>query len=400
MMYRDIPHFVVKKNLQKSASTGIYFSDMVTPEILRDVCTRITGLDVFTHEYVDNSYSDEFVEATYNKGRMALMHYKGEVYYITFSEKEIGGRNSSVQSVPTAFNMFYLNPYPRKHLMYYFLNSQGNPETDYHIMMYRLMLTIGFRFLNADVALSHAIRGYASIEDIMFNRKINAGKNKSNNSTYITKNGASQIDIYGKTYGASKYETSMICYALSHLKKEDQRITLYEVLEGDLKELPASSLNVIKAMGNIRVVPTDMQLERKVFEENDSLRSPRYIYNLLSKFGKKKCVLCGCEIPELIQGAHIWPVASIKREGGMTFDQKLHCAIDGQNGLWLCENHHKLFDTNIIGFSETTGKVMIKSVLNPWDYDFLDQITTTDCLPKEIMTNAFCEYLWRRNTAI
>ena len=72
MMYRDIPHFVVKKNLQKSASTGIYFSDMVTPEILRDVCTRITGLDVFTHEYVDNSYSDEFVEATYNKGRICF----------------------------------------------------------------------------------------------------------------------------------------------------------------------------------------------------------------------------------------------------------------------------------------------------------------------------------------
>ena len=51
---------------------------------------------------------------------MAVMHYKEEVYYVSFSEKEIGGRNSSVQSVPTAFNMYYSNPFPRKHLMYYF----------------------------------------------------------------------------------------------------------------------------------------------------------------------------------------------------------------------------------------------------------------------------------------
>ena len=130
-----------------------------------------------------------------------------------------------------------------------------------------------------------------------------------------------------KRTGASKYETSMICYALSFLKKKEQQITLYEVLEGDLKELPTSSLNVIKSMGNIRVVPTDMQLEKKVFEENDSLRSPKYIYNLFNKFGKKKCALCGCEIPELIQGAHIWPVASIKREGGMTFDENYNVLL-------------------------------------------------------------------------
>ena len=153
-------------------------------------------------------------------------------------------------------------------------------------------------------------------------------------------------------------------------------------------------------MGNIRVVPTDMQLEKKVFEENDSLRSPKYIYNLFNKFGKKKCALCGCEIPELIQGAHIWPVASIKREGGMTFDEKLQCAIDGENGLWLCENHHKLFDTNIIVFDESNGKVIFKNNMNLWDYDFLHQITTIDSLPDEFMTDAFCEYLWHRNQAI
>ena len=31
-------------------------------------------------------------------------------------------------------------------------------------------------------------------------------------------------------------------------------------------------------MNNIKIIPTNIQLEKKVFQENNSLRSPRYIY--------------------------------------------------------------------------------------------------------------------------
>ena len=215
----NVPHFVIKNNLQKSNQTGIYFGDVVTVPVLESVCMRITGQNNFTYDYVDNDYTDEFLPATYNKGRMAILKYKDEVIYISFSEKDINGRNSSVQSVPTAFNMYYSNPYHKKRLCYFFLNTDGNPETSYHVLMYRLMKTIGFQFLNEDV-LQHNINEFTSIEDIMFNRKINSGRNRSNNSTYITKSTVKNIDIYGKTYGANKYETSMICYALSLLSKK------------------------------------------------------------------------------------------------------------------------------------------------------------------------------------
>ena len=153
-MKYDIPHFVIKNNLQKSKQTNIYFGDVVTTEILKDVCKRITNLDNFTYEYVDNEYTDDFLPPTYNKGRMAMLHYKDDVMYISFSEKDIDGRNSSVQSVPTAFNMFFSNAYKNKRLYYYFLSIEGNPETDYHILIYRLMKTIGFHFLNDEVLQS------------------------------------------------------------------------------------------------------------------------------------------------------------------------------------------------------------------------------------------------------
>lgn len=396
MEYRNIPHFVIKANLQKSKTTGVYFSDVVTPEVLRDVCYRITGQTEFTYMYVNNDYQDMFLDKTYNKGRLAIMQYKDVVSYISFSEIEIGGRNSSVQSVPTAYNLYYSNPYPKKRLYYYFLNISEKVETDYQIMIYRLMNTVGFEFLNARESLLRRIQSFSSIEDIMFNRQINAGRNRSNNSTFITKGHAGKIEVYGKTYGANKYETSLICYALSSLWQPGQRIKLYEVLEGDLKELPVASLNVIKQMGIIDVVPTDMTLERRIYDGKEtSLRSPRYTYNLFNKLGNKHCALCDCEIPELIQGAHILPVAAIRRMISIPIEMRLEYALDGDNGLWLCENHHKMFDEGMI-FFDNHGCLLLRNDIDQRQKRFIDEITKYKVLPTEFLTDKFLWYLEQR----
>lgn len=398
MQYRNKPHFVLKRNMQKSGQTNTFFSDDVTHDVLKDICERITGQSDFTCDYVNNDYNDEFLEKGYNKGRMAIMQYRDCVNYITFSEKNISGRNSSVQSVPTAFNMYYMNSYPKKRLHYYFLGFNGNGSTDYHLLMYRLMKTIGFEFLNAEQALNQGIVGFNSIEDIMYLRRVNAGRNRSNNSTHITKSGITHFDVYGKTYGASKYETSMICYALSMLANPSNTLTLYEMLEGDLKELPQSSLDVLSKMGNFEIVRTDMQLEKHEFEKSNSLRSPQYIYNMLERLGNKRCALCGCEIPEIIQGAHVLPVADIKKIPAITLEKKIEYATDGNNGLWLCENHHKLFDEGIIGI-RTNGSVFYKKGLTEKYTSFMDRITTVSALPSEIMSDKFIYYLKMRNNA-
>ena len=231
------PHFIIKKNLQKSVQTGVLFIDQLSDDVLIDICIKITDQSNYTVDYVDNDYQDEFFEKNYNKGRLAILFYEDIANYISFSEKEIGGRNSSVQSVPTAFNLFYLNPYKKKRLYYYFLNFNGNAATDYQIMMYRLMKTIGFIFLNVDTTIQSRISVFTSLDDIMNAKRINTGKNKSNNSSYITKSSSCNYDIYGKTYGANKYDTNMICYALSMLAKENQNITLYEVVEKGFKRI-------------------------------------------------------------------------------------------------------------------------------------------------------------------
>lgn len=392
------PRFTVKENLQKSKQTGVYFSDVVTPDVLKDVSLKITGSSDCIIEYVSNDYEDQFLPTGYNRGRMAIMEYRGEVSYISFSEQNIGGRNSSVQSVPTAFNNYYMNDYQRKRLYYYFLNYQGSASTDYQTLIYRLMKTIGFEFLNED-AVDVEITPFSSIEDIMYNRRINASRNRSNNSTYITKSSNTQYDVYGKTYGANKYETSLMCYALSKLKQPYQTITLYEVNEQDLKELPQSSKDVLEKMGNINVIPTSMQLEKNSFEREDSLRSPRYIFNLLERLGPKKCALCDCEIPELIQGAHVLPVSVIKRNNRLSIEDKLRFATDGNNGVWLCQNHHKLFDEGIIGFNGD-GTVRYRDNLEDRYLDFIEKTTLNQQLDEYYLSDEFIQYLSWRNSHV
>src|SRR5690606_3356843 len=128
------------------------------------------------------------------------------------------------------------------------------------------------------------------------------------------------------TYGANKYETTLLCLAIHEITPYSME--LYEIQEGDLRQLPRDARNVILSLG-INVITSDLILEREEFERNDSLRSPTYIYNLLEKLGEKKCSLCDCEIPQIIQGAHIWPVASIKRTNNINLDVKIQHAIDG-----------------------------------------------------------------------
>ena len=68
MIYREKPCFIIKKNLQKSGTTGIYFSDSVTSQVLRDVCYKILKVNEFEVQYVDNDYEDEYMQRTIDEG--------------------------------------------------------------------------------------------------------------------------------------------------------------------------------------------------------------------------------------------------------------------------------------------------------------------------------------------
>lgn len=394
-MNYEIPHFIIKANLQKSAQTNKYFSDSITQEVLEDICLKITGLKEYSVDFVENDYQDDVLNPTYNQGRLIILKYQNSIKYISVSEEEIVGRNSSIQSVPTAFNLYYLSLIENKDLYYYFLDiKEGNPKTDYHLFIYRLMATIGFKFLNPEKIDVH-IEHFYSINDLMLNRKANAQRKRNNNSTYVTKNTHSEIEIYGKTYGANKYETSLICYAISLIAKINQTVILYEILEKDLKELPKPSLDVIKKIGKInKIIPLSKSLNKNQINEGLKLRSARYIFNLLERIGDKKCALCDCAIPEIIQGAHIWEVSSIRKDKFLSKAEKYQNSVSGDNGIWLCSNHHKLFDENIIRITPT-GDIEFNTELEE-NLIYLKDITKFYKLSNHYLNDSLVNYIIKR----
>ena len=381
--------------MQKSAKTGVYFDYLVTDPVMGQICIEVTGRRDYEVEFVENDYHDEFLDAKYNQGRLGILQYHNTATYISFSDEKCEGRNSGIQSVPTAFNRFYSNSYPNKKLYFYFLPCSGNNATPYYLFMYRLMKTAGFDFLNVPSTIAGQITAFNSIDDIIRARKENGERNSGNNATYIEKNAPHEYEIYGKTYGANKYDTSLICYAISKLAQPQDHIVLYEYNEKDLKELPTASLDVIRSMGNIKIINIDDEIERRELEENDSLRSPRFNARLLDRLGERHCVLCNCGISEIIQGAHIWPVSDIKRTNALSIDEKLAYATDGENGLWMCQNHHKMFDSNILLLS-SSGSVSYKDNLTEDDIEYIDSITTVEKLPAQLITPHYIYYINKR----
>lgn len=377
-----LPHFVIKDKAQKGAYA---FSEIVTSRVLSDIANRLTG---------QPKYTCEFDPKGYNKGRLAIITYRGRQSFVSFSESgKIGGRNSFFQSVTTALITYYKSRHTSTGIYFYFLPFNGKIEGAYFRFMYRLMATAGFIFLNAQSVLKHKIIPFNSIEDVITARQINKGRNRSNNSTNVTKGSDGAIEVYAKTYGANKKEAALLCIVASRLAHDSMR--LFEIRENDLTVLPKPDMEVIRGLGNVTVLPTDMTMERDLFDHNNSLRSPRFNDNLLDKLGPKKCSFCECEIPELIQGAHIWPVAEIKKEP-LHIDSKVAHALDGDNGIWLCENHHKLFDRHLL-IINTSGNLLYVSDLDKKAFSYIRSITSTTVIPETILTTGFSNYLAKRS---
>lgn len=379
------PLFTIKNRFQKRTET---YEDILTPDILADVCRRITGRADYTANFDDTDY---------NKGRLATLEYGGFTNFVSFSEQNVASRNSSFQSFPSALVRFLEETNPKKRLFFYLLPSNGNIETAYFLFMYRLMRTAGAVILNYSEHLSKAVRPFNSVEDIVAAKNELRGRNRGNKSTYVTKDENGTLQIYGKTYGANKYETTLLCVAISRLSSEP--VELYEISEGGLTTLPQAAREAILNLGNISVISTDITIERHEYDESDSLRSPTFIYNLFERFGDKHCALCECQIPELIQGAHIWPVATIKRAPNMSQAKKLESAIDGDNGIWLCNNHHKLFDVNLILINEA-GHTKCVSTLREKDEEYVSEVTVKRQLPEAFLTPGFLRYLRIRNSSL
>lgn len=378
------PLFIIKNRFQKRTTT---YRELLSDDVLNDVCMRVTGQCDFKVKFDENGY---------NKGRLVELRHNGKRDFITFSEADAGkSRNSSFQSVTSALNTWAIESRGKGHLFFYFLRSSGNYQSRYFSFMYRLLRTAGIEFLNDNKFLGQPVVPFNSVEDLSRARDENRSRNRGNRSSYITVGENGSVEVYAKTYGANKYESTLFGMALARLSNGD--INIYQIAEHGLDQLPDRSLEALRIVGRnrIHVFSSDIQLDTKNFNETNHFRSPRFMFNLFEKFGPKRCVLCGCNLPEIVQGAHVWGISQIKKTPNLSLEKKLEAALDGENGLWLCENHHRMFDSNVIAFLES-GQVVMRKGLFPPQQDFVKWATPTICLPEGILTQKFKSYLAKR----
>ena len=385
MADRLLPRFVIKDRAQKG---GRGFGTLLSEDILRDICRRLTG---------EADFAVEFDTEGYNIGRLAMLYAGGTTHYVSVSDVDSAGRNSSFQSFPSALSRFVLDKSTAKDISFYVHpDTKGNFETDYFIFMYRLMKTAGVRLINLGEYVAKVIAPFAAPEDAIAAKDRLRAKGKGNRSTYVIRSERGEVEVYGKTYGANKYETTLLCLAL--VKIAPHGLRLNEVEEGGLKAIPAIARSAILASGSVSIRTSTTEIETAEYLANNSLRSIRYIYNLLEKFERKRCAFCACAIPQIVQGAHIWPVASIKASG-LPLDDQLRHALDGHNGLWLCENHHALFDAGVI-YLAASGRLKYRTSLGDADAAYLRQTTTVTKLGSGILDPAFLQYLGWRNEGV
>lgn len=320
----------------------------LTTNILNDVCRRI---------YNTNSF--ETVEINRSTGRYitAENDETGETHIVCFSNPNNNSRNAHLmQFISPAYIEYENLNAEHKALDIYLIDPSQNDKTEYIKMFYRCFLTLGINILNIDQLFIAGLNKFESYTDLSSYRQQTSERNSRNRSTYFTDDD-SNISIYGKTFGANGMESFILALTIDRLVK-NKPIFFYPVVDNESANLSEDQKNLLIAKG--------LQYKNSILLKNNgyaaapkdtSRDTPAFHYNLLQKYGDKRCYLCGCNIEHLVIGSHIERIADINNNSSYSNEEKSIHATDGDNGFWLCANHDKMFEYGIIYFDHDRLKV-------------------------------------------
>lgn len=198
-----------------------------------------------------------------------------------------------------------------------------------------------------------------------------------------------------------------------------------------VNDLSEPVLNVIKMfVPHFSFVTSDEVLQQaykdveeyEVARKKNNLRNQTLLRNNMLKKGMPiKCCLCGCEIDGILEAAHLWSIAEIKNASeeeinrfvkmpaisllldfngkyrNDMFYKRYVMATAGDNAIWLCRNHHKLFDMLAYTYNETDGKLTVSPKIEKTIRDFIDNTKITDQLEDDVLTDCTKEFLGKAN---
>lgn len=367
-------------------------------------------------------------------------------------------------------------------LFFYLLDTKEKayPSNLSNVLNYRKLATLGFDVLNLDqinfdcfsplgFSQLEAHRGIAYTSFIKFANDIQeiSRKNSGNIPAYLRcVDEEYKIDDEDETYdldndsalgskntryiytfkalGAEAYDSFLTMWTLYVLaQKEHKKLEFlfapekwnFRLGQGDAKftkDFPSPITKLFEKLEldikyeNSFEVLQDLQRENTQYtiaKKKNILRNQELFKNNLRQKGiATKCYLCGCEIEDILQAAHLWGVADIKNSEASLingiyseepFSKMLSdCQIDhkndaflrkyllansGDNGVWLCSNHHGLFDNHFFCFDSADGKILVDiNNVSEDDISFFNKITSQPGLPKEVLSESTKTFLKQR----
>ena len=333
-------------------------------------------------------------------GRNLIIETDTYKHYVIVSREIADSRNAFLaQYISTVLSQYVEDlTTKQKKISIYLLDTSDRAKTDFIIDTYRVAKTLGINILNESELGLSTIQPYNSFRDWKNARSNRQQYNPANQSSYAMED-EDEYTVFGKLYGANGKESALLACQLAEIaKKENKKLNFVQVKEHGTEAISITDKKLLEYYG-VNVSGGAIVLKDKQTRDRSTCRKQdEFKFNLLEKYGNKKCYLCGCDIESNIIASHIHRITDIDNSK-IPDAEKRRQAVDGNNGLWLCANHDKMFEYGVITFN-INGELVINSTLKENQVEFIKYITQVLKIQDIHLNNEFLQYLMIHNKRV
>lgn len=362
------------------------YKNEITRKVIKKVLRNLGLPIVHTISYVKGD------------GRNIIIEFEGKSIFVIISRESADARNAFLaQYVPTVLAQYIEYPKIDKEIYVFLLDTSEHAKTPFIIDTYRTCKTLGIKIINERALKLPTIQPYNSFQDWKNARTSRQAYNSANNSSYAIEDD-NGYTLYGKLYGANGKEASFIACQLANIaKNENKALRFIPVKEHGAETLSQTDSALLKFYG-VDTKAGSIILDKKGAQSTTCRKQDEFKFNLLEKYGKKKCYLCGCDIETNIIASHIHRITDIDNSS-LSDDEKRRQAVDADNGFWLCANHDKMFEHGVLTFN-LQGELVFNNNLRDNQVSFIEQITDVYQISKEHLTKGLISYLKIHNNRV
>lgn len=359
------------------------YKEEITSDIIDKILIKL-GLPI--------NYSIEYINGD---GRNIIIKNGEKNIFVIVSRENADARNAFLaQYIPTVLSQYITYPSKNKEIYVFLLDTTEKAKTNFILDTYRICKTLGIDIINENELNISKIQPYTTFQDWKNAKVTRQQYNLANNSSYAIED-EDGYTLYGKLYGANGKEAAFIACQLANIAKNENKLLKFiPIKEHETEIISQPDKNLLNYYG-IDSSSGTIILHKKEFQQSTCRKQDEFKFNLLEKYGKKKCYLCNCDLETNIIASHIHRIVDIDNSE-LSNEEKRKQAVDANNGFWLCANHDKMFEYGIITFNKN-GNLIINDKLKDYQVLYIKNITNNFKIADNHLTQELINYLQMHN---